>query len=70
MLGLSSPVRNFLVKYADDITFDYAEYQPIDDNPDKHPFFSLIERSNDRMQHYRCLVGCCLIEPKRRTKPR
>ena len=59
---LSSPVRNFLVKYADDITFDYSEYQPIDENPDKHPFFSLIERNNDRMQHLSLLGRLLLIE--------
>ena len=59
---LSSPVRNFLVKYADDITFDYSEYQPIDENPDKHPVFSLIERSNERMQHLSLLGRLLLIE--------
>ena len=59
---LSSPVRNFLVKYADDITFDYVAYTPIDENPDKHPFFSLIERSNDRMQHLSLLGRLLVIE--------
>jgi len=59
---LSSPVRNFVVKYADDITFDYADYTPIDENPDKHPFFSLIERSNDRMQHLSLLGRLLIIE--------
>ncbi len=59
---LSSPVRNFLVKYADDITFDYADYKPIDDNPDKHPFFSLIERNNDRMQHLSLFGRLLLVE--------
>jgi len=59
---LSSPVRNFLVKYADDITFDYATYKPIDENPDKHPFFDLIERGNDRMQHLSLLGRLLLIE--------
>jgi hypothetical protein len=59
---LSSPVRNFLVKYADDITFDYTGYKPIDENPDKHPFFSLIERNNDRMQHLSLFGRLLLIE--------
>jgi hypothetical protein len=59
---LSSPVRNFLVKYADDITFDYSEYQPIDENSDKHPFFSLIEKSNERMQHLSLLGRLLLLE--------
>jgi hypothetical protein len=59
---LSSPVRNFLVKYADDITFDYERYQPVDQNPDKRSFFGLIERSNDRMQHLALLGRLLLIE--------
>jgi hypothetical protein len=59
---LSSPVRNFLVKYADDITFDYATYKPVDENPDKHPFFDLIERGNDRMQHLSLMGRLLLIE--------
>lgn len=59
---LSSPVRNFLVKYADDITFDYATYKPVDENPDKHPFFDLIERGNDRMQHLSLMGRLLLVE--------
>lgn len=59
---LSSPVRNFLVKYADDITFDYATYKPVDENPDKHPFFGLIERGNERMQHLSLMGRLLLIE--------
>jgi hypothetical protein len=46
---LSSLARNFLVKYADDQTFDYDSYVPIDNNPNKHPFFTVITRNNDRM---------------------
>ena len=48
---LSSLPRNFVVKYADDSSFDYEGYEPIEDNPDKHAFFRTITRSNDRMQH-------------------
>jgi hypothetical protein len=59
---LSSPVRNFLVKYADDITFDYETYKPVDENPNKHPFFDLIERGNDRMQHLSLMGRLLLIE--------
>ena len=59
---LSSPVRNFIVKYADDISFDYADYKPIDANPDKHGFFSVIDRGNDRMQHLALLGRLLLIE--------
>src|SRR6266508_2180368 len=59
---LSSLLRNFLVKYADDITFDFAKYQPVDENKDKHPFFRIIDRSNDRMQHLSLLGRLLLIE--------
>ena len=38
---LSSLSRNFVVKYADDITFDYDQYKPIDRNKDKHKFSML-----------------------------
>lgn len=59
---LSSLARNFLVKYADDITFDFSKYRPIDENKDKHPFFRIIDRSNDRMQHLSLLGRLLLIE--------
>ena len=35
---LASLSRNFVVKYADDITFDFVNYEPVDSNPRKHPF--------------------------------
>jgi hypothetical protein len=59
---LSSLLRNFLVKYADDITFDFAKYQPIDENKDKHQFFEIIDRDHDRMQHLSLLGRLLLIE--------
>ena len=59
---LSSLTRNFLVKHADDITFDYGEYRPIDQNPNKHPFFSIVARGNDRMEHLAMLGRMLLIE--------
>ena len=59
---LASLSRNFVVKYADDITFDFAKYESVDANPDKHPFFALIERSNDRMQHLALLTRFLVIE--------
>jgi hypothetical protein len=59
---LSSVARNFVVKYADDIRFDYDTYQPVDENPDKHPFFSVIERNNDRMQHLALLTRLLILE--------
>lgn len=59
---LASPVRNFLVKHADDITFDFDRYQPLDENKHKHPFFRIIKRGNDRMQHLALLGKFLLIE--------
>lgn len=59
---LSSLVRNFLVKYADDQTFDYEDYQPTDRNPNKHRFFEILNRPNDRMQHLALLARFLLIE--------
>jgi hypothetical protein len=59
---LSSRSRNFVVKYADDITFDYEKYTPVDRNKDKHKFFNVIDRGNDRMQHLAILTRFLLLE--------
>ena len=59
---LASRVRNFLVKYADDITFDYDSYRPVDRNPNKHAFFTIIQRGNERMEHLAMLARMLLIE--------
>ncbi len=59
---LASLSRNFVEKYADDITFDFTKYAPIDSNPNKHPFFGVIERNNDRMQHLALLTRFLIFE--------
>lgn len=59
---LSSLVRNFVVKYADDQGFDYDRYEPINENSNKHPFFFLLKRKNNRMQHLALLVRFLRIE--------
>jgi len=59
---LSSLVRNFVVKYSDDITFNYDDYIPVDNNTDKHPFFKIINRNNDRMQHLALLTRMLMLE--------
>jgi hypothetical protein len=59
---LSSLSRNFIVKYSDDETFDYENYVPVDNNPNKHKFFQIIERSNNRMQHLTLMTRFLLIE--------
>jgi len=59
---LSSLTRNFVVKYADDISFNYDKYEPIDLNPHKHKFFEVIDRSNERMQHLALLTRLLVLE--------
>jgi hypothetical protein len=59
---LSSLTRNFVVKYADDISFDYEAYEPIDKNPHKHQFFEVIDRSNERMQHLALMTRLLIME--------
>ena len=60
---LNSPVRNFLVKYADDYDFDHASYTAIDPNPNKHIFFrETYTRTNSRMQHLTMLGRFLLLE--------
>ena len=59
---LSSLPRNFVVKYADDISFDYDSYEPIDNNPHTHAFFRTITRPNNRMQHLAILTRLLILE--------
>ncbi len=58
-----SPVRNFLVKYADEYDFDFEKYSAIDPNPKKHKFFhETYKRTNTRMQHLAMLGRFLLFE--------
>jgi len=59
---LSSLSRNVIVKYSDDISFNYDTYTPIDNNPHKHNFFSLIDKDNKRMEHLKFFTRFLLIE--------
>lgn len=60
---INSLVRNFLVKYADDISFDYHTYEPLDYNDSKHQFFTKVYRgTNSRMQHLAFLCRLLLVE--------
>ncbi len=59
---LSSLTRNFIVKYADDQSFDYERYSPIDFNPNKEPFFSLLSVDNNRMKHLQFMARFVMIE--------
>ena len=59
---LSSLSRNFIVKYSDDLTFDYEAYKAIDSNPNKLDFFKLLDVNNDRMKHLQFMARFLLIE--------
>lgn len=59
---LSSLSRNFIVKYSDDLTFDYETYKPIDSNPNKLNFFKLLDVDNSRMKHLQFIARFLLIE--------
>jgi|APSaa5957512535_1039671.scaffolds.fasta_scaffold07147_1 hypothetical protein len=59
---LSSLTRNFIVKYSDDQTFNYQDYEPVDNNPDKKLFFSLLSVDNIRMKHLQFMARFIMIE--------
>ena len=59
---LASRVRNFLVKYADTISFDFKEYKPMPSNQFRHKFFDIIRQKNDRMQHLSLLARFLILE--------
>lgn len=59
---LSSLTRNFIVKYSDDQRFDYTSYEPVDSNPDKLLFFSLLDVDNNRMKHLQFMARFVMIE--------
>ncbi len=59
---LSSLTRNFIVKYADNQTFDFENYKAVDSNPDLHDFFSLLNFNNTRMKHLQVMARFVLIE--------
>ena len=59
---LSSLSRNFIVRHADDLRFDYEAYKAIDDNPNKHLFFTILNYSNDRMGHLSLLTRFLILE--------
>lgn len=59
---LASTARNFVVRYADDQRFDFDAYRPKDENPEKHEFFELVDRKNNRMQHLALLTRFLMFE--------
>jgi hypothetical protein len=59
---LSSISRNFIVKYADEQTFDYKNYKPIENNANKKLFFSILNVDNTRMKHLQLMARFLMIE--------
>ncbi len=59
---LASLSRNFVVKYSDDISFDFNGYIPMDSNKFKHKFFNILDRDNNRMQNLMLLSRLAMIE--------
>lgn len=57
-----SPARNVLVSLADDLSFDPDSYESRDHNPDRHDFFPLLSRKNNRLQHLALVARFLLIE--------
>jgi hypothetical protein len=57
-----SPVRNFIVETADDISFDKENYESRNDNPHRHKFFKLLAMNNDRLQQLSLLARFILVE--------
>ena len=59
---LYSAARNFITKYADDISFDFKHYQSKDTNPSRHLFFNILPVKNDRLQHLSLLARFLMLE--------
>lgn len=59
---LYSASRNFLTKYSDNMSFDYVKYESVDNNPDRHKFFEIINIDNDRLAHLAILGRFLMIE--------
>lgn len=60
---LHSSVRNFVAKYADDISYDFSKYEILSNNKNRHPFFAkIIDMGNGRMQQLALLSRFLMIE--------
>ena len=59
---LYSAARNFITKYADDLSFDYDRYASRDHNPMRHGFFKIISLDNVRLQHLALLARFLMLE--------
>lgn len=59
---LSSWSRNFIVKFADDQSFDFENYEPLEQNKTRHPFFSILPVNNTRMKHLQLMARFTMLE--------
>ena len=59
---LYSAARNFITKYADELSFDNVNYVAKDDNPNRHGFFKNINLENKRLQHLAVLGRFLMLE--------
>jgi len=59
---LASIARNFITYYADEIRFDFDKYEPVDANPKRHKFFSILNRTNERLENLTLISRFFLIE--------
>jgi len=59
---LYSAARNFITKYADDLSFNYQDYVSRDSNPDQHNFFRVISLDNSRLQHLALVARFLMLE--------
>lgn len=59
---LYSASRNFIAKYSDNMSFDYNKYESLDNNPDRHNFFGIINVDNERLDHLGLLARFLLLE--------
>lgn len=62
---LYSAARNFITKYADDLSFDYDKYESRDYNLMQHEFFKIISLDNSRLQHLALLARFLMLEQAR-----
>lgn len=59
---LYSGARSFVVKYADDISFDNEKYTSLNENASRHEFFCKLPMDNSRLQHLALLSRFLMLE--------
>ncbi len=59
---LYSASRNFITKYADNMSFDYDKYESLNSNSARLKFFDIINVDNERLDHLALLGRFLLLE--------